>query len=622
MIRLCILTFLFCGASAALALPSEEQIEAVANSKAWLRTMHYLPSWGGYVSELDGAGFFFAKDGKKNPKSELRASIEAFDKDLQIGRLKLHPQCAFPFRFQFIKETLKLDIKPVPCPKFEEFIGMFKGATGVTLVYSSAYPNNPASMFGHTFLRIGSKHANPLLDMGINFAAYTPRDPNLAEFIYRGVTGRYAGAWSMENYFIKVNEYVNAESRDLWEYELNFSPEETKKLLAHIWELEVTSFFEYYFFDENCSYQILRAIEAVKLDWEVSKHHIYVIPGETVKRVTDIPGAVREVKLRPSLFHQLLRRYNSLDADGRARLRDLNEGKNLEPRNDSPDVLDGALLSQLYKRAKKKAKWSAADQDLENRLLSLRSKTPGEASSIPQTKIELRSRPDHGHDAYSAHFSSGWLDNERGEGAVGRFKLRSAYHDLLNSDRGYSSFSEIEFPWVEMQVHRGQVRLQELGLVNTTSLFPLTFVDRRLSWRMKFALETERGRECQDCLLQTFETATGLALGSDTYRLYSLLLGRAEANSRLKNGYRLRPGVEVGMVISAIDSRYKAKVVGRTLWNITPGDQERNYDVALEHSLALSRNQELRQATILNYSDEWRDAAWLEARLSWVQYFR
>lgn len=621
-IRVCILTFLFLSGLPALAAPTAEQIDAFAASKAWLRAMHYVPHWGGYKSELDGPEFFFAKDGKRNPKAELLASIAAFDRDLQIGRLKLHPQCAFPFRFELLKDALKLEVKRVACPKFDEFVGMYKGATGVNLIYSSAYPNNPASMFGHTFLRIGSRHENPLLDMGINFAAFTPRDPNFLEFMYRGVSGSYPGMWSMENYFQKVNEYINSESRDIWEYELNFTHEETLKLLAHVWELEVSSFFDYYFFDENCSYQILRAIEAVKLDWSVARLPIHVIPGETVKQVNDIPGAVRSVKLRLSLYHQLLKRYNSLDAAGRVRLKQLMDGQNLDDRNVSPEVMDGALLSQLYKRAKKKAKWTDADQDLENRILSLRAKIPGEAAPLPQTKTELRSRPDNGHDAYSLSLLTGWLDNDRGEGMMGRFKMRSAYHDLLDSDRGYSPFSEIEFPWFEVQYHKDQLRLQELGFVSTTSLFPITFVDQRLSWRMKLALETERGRECQECLLQTFETAAGAAVGTDSYRLYTLILGRAEGNSRLRHGYRLRPGIEAGFVLSAFDSRYKTKVVGRTLWNTAPGDQERNYDVAIEHALSLGRNQELRQSTILNYSDEWTDAAWVEARVQWIKYFR
>ncbi len=624
--RLCILIFLFCSASAlgqaASAQLSEQQITAVADSKAWLRLMHYFPSFRGYTSQLDGRDFFFAPDGKTNPQAEIRASLKAFNQDIKVGHWKIHPQCSFPARFKFLKDTFKLDYKIESCPKYEEFLNAFHGATGVSLVYSSAYPNNPASMFGHTFLKIHSNRGNALLDAGLNFAAFTPANANFAEFMYRGVFGGYRGVWSLEPYFKKVNEYINSESRDLWEYELNLTPEETKMLIAHFWELDVNSYFDYYFFDENCSFQILAAIEAVKLDWKVSHQRIFVIPGESVKPLTDTPGAVRGVNFRPSLYHQLFRRYFSLDHEGRRQVRELSEGKNLEKVTYSPEVLDGALLTMLYRRAKKKDNWSAADQDLENKLLALRAKQPVEAKAIPETPAEKRTRPDLGHDAYSANFTAGYLETKRGAGPMGRYKMRSAYHDLMSSDRGFSSFSEIEFPWIEFQFHKDQFRLQEIGLISTTSLFPLTFVDKRVSWRMKWAAETERGSECQECVIPYFEGAMGAALGEDSYRLYVLALGHADAHPHLNRGYRLRPGIEAGAIVNPFDSRYKAKLVGRSLWNTGPGEQERNYDLQFEHSFALSRNQEIRQATILNYSDQLREAAWIEARVQWIQYFR
>ena len=226
--------------------------------------MHYVPHGKGVQSELDGPEFFFAPDGRQNPEAELISSLEAFGRDLKIGRLQLHPQCAFPERFRFLVEKFKRSYPKVDCPKFREFLEMFHGPRGVSLVFSSAYPNNPASMFGHTFLKIESGRKNHLIDMGINYAAIARRDTQLLAFMYLGTMGGYKGMWSMEPYFHKVNEYINSESRDLWEYELTLSPEETLRLLAHLWELEVTSYLDYYFFDENCSYQILRAIEAIR----------------------------------------------------------------------------------------------------------------------------------------------------------------------------------------------------------------------------------------------------------------------------------------------------------------------------------------------------------------------
>ena len=72
-------------------------LEDVANSPQWLRLLHYQPAWTTeYKSLLDGEDFFFAKDGKTNPLAELKASLEAMSQNLQVGKLKQHPQCAFP----------------------------------------------------------------------------------------------------------------------------------------------------------------------------------------------------------------------------------------------------------------------------------------------------------------------------------------------------------------------------------------------------------------------------------------------------------------------------------------------------------------------------------------------
>lgn len=43
-------------------------------------------------------------------------------------------------------------------------------------------------------------------------------------------------------YYRKVKEYGDFESRDLWEYELNLTPEETRFLVSHIWEMQHVSF--------------------------------------------------------------------------------------------------------------------------------------------------------------------------------------------------------------------------------------------------------------------------------------------------------------------------------------------------------------------------------------------
>ena len=306
-----ILTFIvLLIATSAFAQP--DQIPLVARSKYWLRLLHYHSAsfFRGPRSQIDGEGFFFSPIGFKDPEAELRASVEAFSKNNQIGKFKLHAQCAFPERYRFLKEALKLTIPDVPCPKVDDFLSRFK-AKSATLVFSSAYPNNPGSMFGHTFLRINSTEGTDekkldLLDYGISFAAAVGEDANPFAFLALGLTGGYRGQFSMLPYYAKVSEYINSESRDIWEYDLNISAEQTRRMILHAWELETNSYLDYYFFDENCAYELLALLEIARPDWDLLDFPIYVIPAETIKKVTGIPGAVTRVKFRPSLRKKML----------------------------------------------------------------------------------------------------------------------------------------------------------------------------------------------------------------------------------------------------------------------------------------------------------------------------
>ena len=139
-------------------LSSIPSINETARSDKWLKLVHYKSSFPfrKHKSQLDGESFFFSPVGKYNPEAELKATVEAFSKDLKIGKRKQHPQCAFPARYRFLKKTLGLKLTDVACPQFDEFFKMLDPES-VTLVFSTAYPNNPASMFGHVFLKISSK---------------------------------------------------------------------------------------------------------------------------------------------------------------------------------------------------------------------------------------------------------------------------------------------------------------------------------------------------------------------------------------------------------------------------------------------------------------------------------
>jgi hypothetical protein len=87
--------------------------------------------------------------------------------------------------------------------------------------------NNPASMFGHTFLRVDKNREGPeqtLLNYGVNYAANVDtKNVNALAYAFEGLFGFFRGTFTLFPYYAKVQEYSNWESRDLWEYELDFT---------------------------------------------------------------------------------------------------------------------------------------------------------------------------------------------------------------------------------------------------------------------------------------------------------------------------------------------------------------------------------------------------------------
>ena len=242
---------------------------------------------GGWKSEADGLGFFLAgAAGRRDPDAELAASLRAFfaPGPPDDG----HAQCRFPARWDWLQRTLGIDPARAPHPTCHDYDFWRTGisAQAATLVYATAYINSPASMYGHTFLRLSraTGEGNLLLDYIVNFAADVDTE-NGVLYALKGLTGGFPGRFYVMPYYVKVQEYSNIESRDLWEYQLSLSPEQVRRLVMHAWETRTTR-FDYYFFTRNCSYQLLTLLEVADPSLHLSdQFHGAVIPADTVRAV-------------------------------------------------------------------------------------------------------------------------------------------------------------------------------------------------------------------------------------------------------------------------------------------------------------------------------------------------
>jgi Domain of unknown function (DUF4105) len=488
-----------------------------------------------------------------DPEKELWATIAAFEKrsEEKLGKLQQVPACAFPARFRFLQQQLRLGLPEPKCDRFAEFLERFHGADSISLIFSTAYPNNPASMFGHTFLRINSREEpghpkQDLLDYGLNYAAQVPDDENNFAFIWFGLTGGYVGEFSSLPYYAKVAEYNHSESRDLWEYNLNLSPAETWWALANAWEVETNSFAKYFFFDESCSYEILTLLEVAKPDWNITDYIYQMIPAETVKKVARIPGAIRSIKFRPSLYRKLIAYGARLSGEERERFWEVVEGRGIEQATVA--TLDTGAQYFFYLKQKNEGKLPPEQAGIFQKVLTERAKRGQPPAAEPV--YDESSRPDWGHHASRVSFGIG---SERGISDYGWFQeigFRFAYHDLLNHDVGFVPFSEISFPGFLLRYTDADHRphLERVDFLTIQSLAPSSWLKNPLAWRASLSYLVPADR-CPFCHVLHGDGGIGFSqpIAGDRWRTYELAGLYAEFGSALPYSWRAGPRLTLGL---------------------------------------------------------------------------
>ncbi len=619
-----------------------ESIENLAKSKYWTRLMHYHPAsfFRGTRSQLDGQGFFFSPIGYKNPEAEMRATVEAFSQDIRIGKLKQHPQCAFPERYRFLKDALALQIQDVACPKLDEFVSKFNPKSA-TLVFSSAYPNNPGSMFGHTFLRINaaSQQKLDLLDYGISFAAIVGPDENPFAFMALGLSGGYQGQFSMLPYYAKVGEYINSESRDIWEYDLNVSAEQTRRMILHAWELETNSYFNYYFFDENCAYELLALLEVARPDWDLLDFPIYVIPAETIKKLTRIPGAVTNVKFRPSLRKKMLAQVDALSREDSQVFLNVTQGDRALAEVSQPAVLDAAMAYFFYEKQKAGGKLPpeslARMREVQvkraelGRTVALNGTLNGTLTDAPESSSLIfseDSRPDKGHYPFRLGTSAGLI----GDRLFQDLSFKFAFHDLMNDDTGYIRFSQIDFPGITLRylpqkgTQHAQFRVEKFQALAVSSLFPFTFVEKRASWAFDVSWLTPKDLNCRFCRVAHFDGGAGATfnLFSDHAIFYALGMVQAESGGgAFSKGYRFGPKIQLATIANPWQA-WKFRVGWNWISDIAQADRQSAYhELQLDSSWALNQSWDARASLLRVLRTQSNGVDISESKLTLNHYF-
>ena len=89
-------------------LKSLSRETSLATSTTWLALLHYAPHYLGLQNkgEIDGGGFYLAKDGKTDPQAEIDSTLANFLRTAVSG--DDHPQCRFVARYAWLNKELNL----------------------------------------------------------------------------------------------------------------------------------------------------------------------------------------------------------------------------------------------------------------------------------------------------------------------------------------------------------------------------------------------------------------------------------------------------------------------------------------------------------------------------------
>lgn len=580
------------GASGLADAQARAAAEGLADARYWQILLHYKPNLlGRTLSLIDDPRFFLAEQGKTDPAAELAATLAALWQPQSLEQPEAHVRCRFPARSSWLLESLAIDVArlpPVSCAELDLALEKVDPRSAV-LIFPGNHNNSPASMFGHTLIGIEGPYQSRLLAYAANYAARTD-DSNSVLFAIKGMFGLYPGFYSLLPYYVKVREYNDLERRDVWEYRLNLTRDETLRMTRHLWELrDIAS--DYYFFDENCSYNLLFLLEAARPRLNLTDPcRPWVIPIDTV-RVVSAAGLVEEVVYRPSKTTRIQHLARQMTADEEAvALELLAEQRSaesvrqselpLEARMRILDVASEMLEFRYYRQEFDQATYRRKSLGL----LRVRSQL-GRADD-DYLAIADPGRPDHGHGSNRLALGFGLWDDDWYQ----ELRLRPAYHNLLDADPGYLPGSQIDFTNLVLRVfpERHQLQLQALDLINIVSLSPRNAFDRPISWKVATGFTQHLFDDADDHLVYQLNPGGGLTWGSQRAMLYGFAETDLLVGGRFRESYALGPGGTLGLLATPLPD-WKLHASVRQIWYVA-GEDHRNLKAALQQNWALGEN--------------------------------
>jgi len=555
------------------------------NDPYWWTLLHYKKGLLGVKSLIDDPAFFLAENGKTNPRDELTALITQFflispgpDTDI----------CHFIARYTWVREKLCVtenDYPEIFCDKAEVI-----EPSSATIVFPTYFLNNPASMFGHTFINVSTEYSNKLLSNAVNYSAYTG-ESNGCFYTFNGVFGLFKGYYSILPYYKKLQEYSDMDQRDMWEYSLTLTKEELKRMVLHVFEME-NIYSDYFFFDENCSYNLMFMLEVARPGINLTdRFGPWVVPIDTIKVMKEA-GLIGSVFYRPSIvtdIKQQMDELSELDTDtaiglatGVTQPKDIIDSDKESGQKSA--IFDLATGLTKYQYIKKKIPRKEYSRQLMS-ILKARS-TLGKQTKKGAGKRPLRD-PSEGHDTSRISIGEGVKNGSFFQ----EIKLRPSFTDLLSSDYNAKVGIHLQLLNTEFRYYRKteQTRLEHVDFFNAVSLTPGDRFFKSLSWKVATGVRRKKTDSGNEKLAANVKAGIGISRYNDlTGILYGFPLIELDGARDLNHHVDAAAGVEIGM-LKQWTPGFKSFITGESLF-FTSGSNFHEHRLTVTLYARLSQN--------------------------------
>lgn len=596
-------------------LISESSEKSLWKDQKWLNLLHYKADGDDYLSQVDDARYFNAIEGKTNPQQELSSSLKAFY-NTDTSDPDQHAQCRFIARFNWLQSQLPdtfVNFPKVSCPQYNEWRKQVPEHK-VSLIFPAYHLNSPSSMFGHTLLRIDpadEKIDSSWLSMAVNFGANIQAEDNSIMFAIKGLAGGYSGTFIVNPYYTKIKEYNRNENRDIWEYPLNLTPDETRQLVLHLWELKGIN-FDYYFFDENCSYRLLELLESARPSLKLSNQFgLNAIPVDTVRSIEQA-GLINGIEYRPSQATSINFLIDQLNSTQKTFVYNLSRNAELVnseqfkqySQDEQSIILDAAYRYLRFQQ-------NDVGRSKLNAKNSYQLLTAINESAFSSIKPDFKNyqRPEKGHLSKRLDITAGKYDDID----YAEINFRMSFHSLQDALNGFLEGAQINLASLSIRATEEKTQLQRLDVIDIFSLTPRNQFFQPLSWRVYTGLEQQ--------LINGEEHLTGHVTGGAgvTYNpwskghLYGLVTARLEFNSQFTREIEPAMGISTGLLQHFSMGTSHLEVSGEEFLN-----HQYRHRVKFSQNITLSQNQAL-QLSVLRQRQNVAD--FTEAQLSYHYFF-